>query len=59
MHKLPRSPNWSKYTTSSPSRILLAESGDTTKSNSSVELIPAGEIYRCALLGRNSDITQA
>ncbi|KAF9647804.1 alpha/beta-hydrolase [Thelephora ganbajun] len=58
-YKLSRSPNWPKYTTFSPSRILLAQSNDTTKSQSSVELIPIREILRCALLGGRSDITQA
>jgi len=57
-YKLSRSPSWPKYTTSSPSRILLAESNDTTKSSSSVELIPASEINRCAILGKKSNITQ-
>jgi len=59
-YKLSRSPNWPKYSTASPSRILLAKSVDnTTQSKSSVELVPAGEINRCALLGKESDITQA
>jgi len=57
-YKLSRSPAWPKYTTSSPSRILLAESDDTTKSKSSVELVPASEINRCTLLGTKSGITQ-
>lgn len=57
-YKLSRSPSWPKYTTSSPSRILFTESDDTTKSNSSVELVPASEINRCTNLGRRSDITQ-